>query len=161
MTQTSIPCSSHFTMESLIFATFSRTLSGVPGSSAHAYVGIHTPNLSLAILPILSGPPARRGGRSRRHLPVPELERRAAARHPVGPVNHAGRAACVHPRGEGLPLAQLHQLPREDPDLLPEVVRDRLLGLDPGREPEEARHVARLLVEREDLLLDSGPAGAA
>ena len=36
MTHTSMPCSSHFWIESRILATFSRTLSGVPGSSAHA-----------------------------------------------------------------------------------------------------------------------------
>ena len=36
MTQTSIPYSSHFSTESRTLAACCRTLSGVPGSSAHA-----------------------------------------------------------------------------------------------------------------------------
>src|SRR5688572_1949432 len=124
-----MPYFSHFSIDAWMFRTFFAP----PVLSLHAYVGIHAPNLSLAI-----ACPLRFGGRSSitrfvlllSRFPVSDLEGRAAAGHAVGSVDHAGRPARVHARGEGLSLAQVDQLTLQDPDFLPEVVRDRLGGLD-------------------------------
>ena len=73
---------------------------------------------------------------------VAQLERQAAPRHAIGPVGHPGRTAGVHAGRERLPLAEIDQLAFEDPDFLPEVVRDGLGGLDPGVEPQEPPEVS-------------------
>src|SRR5438552_11691611 len=92
---------------------------------------------------------------------VTDLERHAAAVHPVGAVHHARRPARIHARPERLPLAEVDQLPLQDPDFLPEVVSDRPPRLHAGLEPQQARDVAGLGIAAEDLLLHAGAAGAA
>src|SRR5438132_3012992 len=92
-------------------------------------------------------------------LEVAQLEGHAPLRHSVRAMDHAGRATGVHARREGLLLAEVRQFALEDPDLLPEVVDDRLARLHARVELQESRHVA-LLVTTQDLLLDPGTACA-
>src|SRR5437867_9044501 len=92
---------------------------------------------------------------------VADLKGDAPTRHAVGPVDHPRRPAGVHTGGERPILAEIDQLSLEDPDFLPEVVRDRLRRLHAGVELEESRDVPGLEVAAQDPLGDPGATGAA
>src|SRR5262245_3678049 len=151
MTHTSMPCSSHFWIDSWM----RRMFSGPTGWSLHAYVGIHAPNLTLATL----FSPCE--VRAALFPGVPDLESHAPRRHPIRSVDHAGRSARVHARRERLLLAEIDQFAFEDPDLFPKVVGDRVLGVDAGVEAEQTRDIAGLGIAAQDLLLHAGAARSA
>src|SRR5438876_2002560 len=141
-----MPCFSHFSIEAWMLRTFFAP----PLRSAQAYVGIHAPNLSLAIVPPVSW-----------SFLVADLEGQAAARDAIGTVHHPRRPAGIHPGAERLLLAEIDELAFQDPDLFPEVVRDRLGRLHAGLEAQQPRHVAGVGIAAQDLLVNAGPAGAA
>src|SRR5262245_9526892 len=160
-----MPCRSHFSIDSRT----RRACSG-PVPSLHAYVGIHAPNRSFAIVcpprvpcSIACRAAEAPGLAAEDFLPfeVADLEHRAVGVDAVRAVEHAGRPAGVHAGGEPLLLADVDELALEDPHFLPELVGDGVSGLDAGLEPEQTRAVAGVGVATQDLLGDPPASGAA